>query len=172
MKIIQLGQSSRQGKDTFADYFIETAEAFGKKVFRIAYADKLKDIVCERLKVTRNQLEFMKNNEQKIIDYIVAAGLSERAKDPDVFTDEVNGKIGWAFHEDFDYVVVTDLRFPEETRSDAIKINIVRPGFEAKSKVDNQLHYETWDYHVLNDHSIQHLASQAETIFKDIENKG
>jgi hypothetical protein len=172
MKIIQLGQSSRQGKDLFADYFIQSAEAEGKKVFRTAYADELKNICCKRFNISRDELEFEKNNSQQMIDRIVEVGDEYRIQDETYFVRHLNDKIRWAEVEGFDYAIITDLRFPIEWRRDAVKIQIIRPGFGPKSKVDNQLiSGGIWDYYVKNEHTKEHLASQAYSIYKDIERK-
>lgn len=169
MEIVQIGQSSRQGKDTFANYFIESAENYGKKCIRLAYADELKNIVADKLGVTIEQLEFMKNNDSTTRDVLIDTATEIREKDPDFFVRFVNDKIRWAGIENFDYVVITDLRFPIEWIKDAYHVQVTRKGVDLKSKNDNLIGQALWDFYITNDKTLQDLAGKAHSTFKQIE---
>jgi len=171
MQVIQLGSSSRQGKDLFADYFIQAAEKHNKKVFRIAYANELKNIVAKQLNVTLEQLDFMKNNDGSTVNLLVTIANKIREENPLFFVNHVEEKLKWAEVDNFDYAIVTDLRFPEEWKTDALKIKLIRPGFEPKSKNDKLLDDIAWDIYIKNEFSKEDLATQAYSVFKKLENK-
>jgi len=170
LKVIQLGHESRVGKDTFADAFIDSAKHVGKKIFRIAYADKLKLMIAKKYGISQEEVDFLKNNDPIFHSKIVDFANTILEKDERYFVREVEEKLLWAKADEYDYAIITDLRREEEWIPNALKISIWRPGEKPKSKVDTILKHSKWDLYVKNEHSKQHLASQAHSIFTGIEN--
>lgn len=64
-KIILIAGGKGQGKDTFAGILKELKPELALK----AFADPLKDIICKSLNITRDKLDFFKNDESYRIGF-------------------------------------------------------------------------------------------------------
>jgi len=65
-KVILINGLARSGKDTTAKIIKEELTKQGYSVKVLAFADKLKDMVCEMFNITRTDLDYYKNNKDSI----------------------------------------------------------------------------------------------------------
>lgn len=123
IEIILLGHRKRVGKDMLAQMLCER-DGF----YRVAYADKLKEIVTDLFRFTRDQIE---GESKEVVDerygmsprHILQQVGTEQMRSlyPNIWTDYVlKSKIPLMISEGYRKFVVTDLRFPNE-HTEALK---------------------------------------------------
>jgi hypothetical protein len=134
--IIQLSGKKRAGKDTIANMFKTSLEAYGKSVEVMAFAEPLKDIVATILGVTKEQLDVMKNNPEthkikismlnhstdaRTLLQKMGTEASKKWFGDNVWVNLLKDRISTS---DADYVIITDTRFICELLSEALTIRI------------------------------------------------
>lgn len=167
--IILIGERKRQGKDTFALFLKEQIENKGYNVNILHFADALKEIVAEMLNLTVEELDELKNNENKKLN-VNGKELTYR----ELLVNFGNGKIKQYFGKDVwkrivlkkidfkSYTIIPDFRFIEEYISGSFTIKIERE--INKSKIKGI----TWDYIVKNDKGLEELKQKAIEIADEI----
>jgi len=134
-KVMLLNGLARAGKDTTAKIMQEELLKQGKTVKVLAFADKLKDMVCEMFNLTREQLDDYKNNSdrwgvhlmdyEEDIDYQPTEHLTDFRTFLDTFGNKIAKTLGgdsiWADivlkqvqESDCEYFIISDYRFPIE----------------------------------------------------------
>ena len=107
MKIIMISGKMRHGKDTCAQFIKEELERMDKRILIIHYADYLKFILKQYF-----GWDGEKNEEGRKLLQIVGTDLI-RARQPDFWVDIV-AKFLLVTHDQWDYVLIPDTRFPNE----------------------------------------------------------
>lgn len=132
-KIILINGQKRAGKDTTAELLKQEILNKGNSVEVFAFADKLKDMVCEMFNLTRQELDYYKNEEFYIFaeiveeknNFIREQGLTDFRTFLDIFGNKIAKTLGgnnvWADivlkqvqESDSEYFILSDFRFPVE----------------------------------------------------------
>ena len=107
MKIICISGRARHGKDTTASFLKEELETQGYKVLITHYADLLK-YICK----TFFNWDGVKDDKGRTLLQYVATDIV-RAKEPNYWVNFLIG-IFKLFESEWDYVLIADVRFPNE----------------------------------------------------------
>ena len=161
-KIILISGKARHGKDTFAKFLKEGLENKGQKVLICHYGDLLKFIASGYLGWNRE-----KDEEGRKLLQQVGTGLI-REKEPDFWVDFIIKMLGY-FGNIYDYVLIPDVRFPNEV--DKVKeafgdkvfhFRVVRPDFisdltpeQLEHPSETALDNYPFDCEVLNDGTLK-----------------
>jgi len=186
MKIIGLGHYSRVGKDTFANYLVESLAEYqpSLKVLKRSFAWKLKQVTHELFSwAGLREPEFYETAEGaavrqvKLLDLDMTpveiwVAFGTKAVREQVYS---NTWVDYLLRQtDCDVLIIPDVRFPNE--AEAIHklggqlIKVVRPGFGPLNTVaDQALHdYSGWDAIVGQDGEISSLHHAANHLAKEI----
>lgn len=129
MRIVAISGQARHGKDTAAQFLKDNLETKGKKVVIMHYADLLKYICTTFLGWDGEKDEKGRSLLQHVGTDIV------RNKRPNFWVDFI-GDILELFNDEWDYVIISDARFPNEINRlkergfDVIHVRVKRIGFE------------------------------------------
>lgn len=172
MKIILVSGKAQNGKDTTAEILRSQLKTDGNRVLVTHYADLLK-FIC------RNYFGWDGNKDdvgRQMLQYVGTDVI--RKQNPTLWVDFVSMILKY-FHENWDYVIIPDCRFPNEitTMSDngfeTIHIRVVRENFKSPLTKEQQMHPSetalddvTPDYYINNDGTLQDLTN---TIIKWIK---
>lgn len=107
MKIVCIGGKARHGKDTFAGYLKDALESKGNKVLIFHYGDAVKHI-CRSY--------FGWNGEKDVVGRTILQRVGTdiiRERDPNFWVD-FGIRMFKACHDEWDYVLIPDCRFPNE----------------------------------------------------------
>ena len=132
MKVICISGKARSGKDATANIIQEQLEKEGYKVFRVAYADYLKDI-CRRI-AGYNGLEKPRELLQTLGTDIVRNKLGMKH----FWINHVIGEIKIAQELGYTHTLITDCRFPNEIYipkaefEDCVSVRVKRINFESE----------------------------------------
>lgn len=173
MKLILISGKAGHGKDTLSKYMKEILMKRGKCVLITHYGDLLKYICRQFFNWDGRKDEAGRTLLQYVGTDIV------RKQCPDYWVDFIH-QILTFFHDHWDYVLIPDVRFPNEidTLSEfaPFHIRIVRPGFNmlteeqqkhpSETALDN--YYSNWQV-VMNDGSLADLAVKAEDVCNELE---
>lgn len=132
-KFILVSGKKRSGKDFFSNLLKKEFNKLGFSVQVIAFADPIKDIISRTLGISRETLDYYKNDQTPI--YIGEVLVSNARSILQSFgTDAMKCHFGdnvWvdllmarAKQSNADYVIVPDFRFPEEYLTGAITIRV------------------------------------------------
>jgi len=129
MQILLFSGHAQSGKSTVAFMVKDILESRGKKVLKIAYADLVKHICKQYFGWDGNKDEVGRTILQNIGTDII------RAKNPNYWVDFVINFVK-LFEDEFDYVVIDDLRFISEIERwdtddiwDTLTIRITRENY-------------------------------------------
>ena len=106
-KIIAISGKARSGKDTFAKYLEEIFKDEGYSVLITHYADLLKYVCKEFLNWNGEKDE----EGRKLLQYVGTDVI--RAKNPDYWVNFIIDILDF-FPDKWDYVIIPDVRFPNE----------------------------------------------------------
>ena len=141
LKIVMFAGSAGVGKDTFGAELKSKLEKSGYRCVHIAFADRLKDI-CTRYFGWNGQ----KDEEGRKLLQEMGTEIF-RAVDEDYWVNEVKNLIEVFDKNDlFDYVIITDLRYPNELKnlikefSNIYVFRIRRNIFESRLSAQTQSH--------------------------------
>lgn len=183
--VILLGHKAGVGKDTLGQHLIEK-EGFK----RLAFADKLKDVVADLYGFTNEQMytDAGKNTVDErygLTPRVVLQdfGQEQRARFPDIWADYVFRQIELLSSTNF---VITDFRFPNEFtvaeryaskgNMTVVPIKITRPGrgsdFAGAQNISETAldDFQNWSFFINNDGSIDELYAKYKSL--DINNFG
>jgi hypothetical protein len=114
--ILGLSGKKRCGKDVFTDAIVEDSKTPGSRpVFRIAFADALKDEACQLLGITREQLEQDKAHFRPFLQWYGTEHRRNYGKHPNYWVDKVNEKVQ-PMIEAGHAIIITDVRFYNEVQ--------------------------------------------------------
>lgn len=165
MKVLLISGKARNGKDTAAKMIQRRLKLDNYKVLIIHYADLLKHICRSYFgwdgvkdKAGREMLQYVGT------DVI-------RKRNPNLWVNFVALMLQY-FHENWDYVIIPDCRFPNEISKiidsgfEAVHLRVVRGNFENPLPEEQQLHpSETAlddvapDYYIKNDGTLEDLEN-------------
>lgn len=126
MKVILISGKAGHGKDTLAGYMKDYLESRKFKVLIVHYGDLLK-YICKSLFGWDGQKDdYGRTLLQRVGTDVI------RKKEPDYWVRFVSDML-WFFPDEWDYVLIPDVRFPNEIEGlagfDPYHIRIDRPGF-------------------------------------------
>lgn len=139
MKVILVSGKAQNGKDTVASMLRDKLIADNHRVLTTHYADLLK-YIC------RNYFGWDGNKDEKGRQMLQYVGTDViRKQNPTLWVDFVAMMLKY-FHENWDYVIIPDCRFPNEVTTmvengfDTIHLRVVRPGFKSPLTEEQQKH--------------------------------
>ena len=172
MKVILISGKAQNGKDTVAGTLQKQLTADNNRVLVTHYADLLK-YIC------RNYFGWDGNKDEhgrQMLQYVGTDVI--RKQNPTLWVDFVAMMLKY-FHENWDYVIIPDCRFPNEVTTmiengfDTVHLRVVRDNFESPLTREQQEHpSETALDDVVPDYYINNsgtLADLEKTITKWIK---
>lgn len=139
MKVILVSGKAQNGKDTVASMLREKLTSDNHSVLLTHYADLLK-YIC------RNYFGWDGNKDEKGRQMLQYVGTDViRKQNPTLWVDFVAMMLKY-FHENWDYVIIPDCRFPNEVTTmvengfDTVHLRVVRPNFESPLTEEQQKH--------------------------------
>ena len=139
MKVILISGKAQNGKDTVAGSLHKALIDDGKRVLVTHYADLLK-YIC------RNYFGWDGNKDEQGRQMLQYVGTDViRKQNPTLWVDFVAMMLKY-FHENWDYVIIPDCRFPNEVTTmidngfDTIHLRVVRDNFESPLTEEQQNH--------------------------------
>lgn len=172
MKVILISGKAQNGKDTVAGTLQKQLLADNNRVLVTHYADLLK-YIC------RNYFGWDGNKDEQGRQMLQYVGTDViRKQNPTLWVDFVAMILKY-FHENWDYVIIPDCRFPNEVTTmiengfDTVHLRVVRNNFESPLTLEQQKHpSETALDNVVPDYYINNsgtLADLEQTITKWIK---
>ncbi len=168
LPIIEIGCAKRQGKDIFAKMLKGEFENLGFEVQVFSFAKAMKEIVAELLNISVEELEKMKENNEKIclgdretnireLLILFGNGKMKEIFGKNVWVDVVKKQL-----DSKKVNIITDFRFEEEYIPEAITVQITRD-----SKKCDFLENFNFDFIIENDGNLEDLKERA----KDFVNR-
>jgi hypothetical protein len=177
MKIIAFGHQKRVGKDTAAQ-FVSTylrVEQGIKRVKKAGFADKLKD-VCHQLYgwAGLKDKDFYEQPENFHLKEVVLPAIGKTPRQIWIsFGNEVKAATYYNTWLDYllkhttaDWLIVSDMRFPNEAdyirEIGGIVVKVTRPSVPHMPDAadDPLLNYQNWSAHIINDGSLADFYSK------------
>lgn len=139
MKVILVSGKAQHGKDTVASMLQDKLIADNHRVLLTHYADLLK-YICH------NYFGWDGNKDEKGRQMLQYVGTDViRKQNPTLWVDFVVMMLKY-FHENWDYVIIPDCRFPNEVTTiiengfDAIHLRVMRPNYKSTLTEEQQKH--------------------------------
>lgn len=139
MKVILVSGKAQHGKDTVASILRDKLTADNYRVLTTHYADLLK-FIC------RNYFGWDGNKDEKGRQLLQYVGTNViRKQNPTLWVDFIAMMLKY-FHENWDYVIIPDCRFPNEVTTmvengfDTVHLRVVRPDFKSPLTEEQQKH--------------------------------
>lgn len=173
MKLILISGKAGHGKDTLAGFMREQMEKSGKLVLITHYGDLLKYICRSYFDWDGQKDEHGRHLLQHVGTDII------RKQNPDYWVEYIRGILGM-LGDEWDYVLIPDVRFPNEIEGMAAfrpyHIRIIRPGFsmltEEQQKHPSETALDDYPEHpwrvVMNNGTLQDLDMIARCITRDL----
>ena len=139
MKVICLSGVARSGKDTAAEILKNTLEENGKSVLVTHYADLLK-YICKTFFNWNGEKD---ERGRSLLQYVGTDVV--RKKNPNFWVDFIVNVIK-LFEKEWDFVVISDTRFPNEVTRlkefglDVIHVRVERTGFSSELTDEQKKH--------------------------------
>lgn len=176
--IILISGKARHGKDQIAKYIKEQLELENKKVITIAYGDYVKEIATKYFNWNGKKDE----QGRQLIQYIGTDLVRTKLNMPNFWVNHVINLVK-VVEVLYDYVIITDCRFPNEIdivknvfQNKAISIRIKRDKFITSLNEEQQKHpSETslddykFDYYIENNGSLNDLKYKASQVLNTIK---
>lgn len=139
MKVILISGKAQNGKDTVASMLCKKLTSDNYRVLITHYADLLK-FIC------RNYFGWDGNKNEKGRQMLQYVGTDViRKQNPTLWVDFVAMMLKY-FHENWDYVIIPDCRFPNEVTTmaengfDMVHLRVVRPNFKSTLTEEQRKH--------------------------------
>lgn len=139
MKVILVSGKAQHGKDTVASMLQDKLIADNHRVLLTHYADLLKYICHSYFGWDGNKDE----KGRQMLQYVGTDVI--RKQNPTLWVDFVVMMLKY-FHENWDYVIIPDCRFPNEVTTiiengfDAIHLRVIRPNYKSTLTEEQQKH--------------------------------
>ena len=173
MKIICISGKAQNGKDTTAKFLEEVLTAQGYRVLIAHYGDLLK-YIC------RTFFGWDGKKDEKGRSLLQYVGTDKiRAVSPDYWANFIVSILD-IFHDEWDYVLIPDTRFPNEYviyeayGMNAILLRVIRPNFKSPLTAEQQKHIsevalDDYPYHavITNDGSLEDLKTAVGNFVSD-----
>ena len=170
MVVIPISGKAGHGKDTLAGFMKTNLEKQGKRVLITHYGDLLK-YICQRF----FGWDGLKNKEGRTLLQHVGTDIVREQK-PDFWVNFLYDVVTM-FHDEWDYVLIPDTRFPNEvdifktsTAVTSYHVRIIRPGFSKLTPEQQQHPSETalddypYNLLVVNDQDLKKLQRLADDL--------
>lgn len=172
MLILAITGKAQAGKDTSAELIKASLEDEGKNVLITHYADILK-FMCT------NYFDWDGKKDKKGRSLLQHVGTDiVRKKEPDYWVNYMKSVLG-LFHEQWDVVIIPDVRFPNEIegirddRWSVFTVRVVRPGYDNGLTEEQKAHesecaldnYEC-NYDIKNDGSLELLKANTDKLIR------
>lgn len=173
MKVILISGKAQNGKDTVAGIMQTQLKTDGKRVLITHYADLLK-YICT------NYFDWDGNKDEagrRMLQYVGTDVI--RKQNPSLWVDFVAMILKY-FHDNWDYVIIPDCRFPNEITTmlengfDTVHIRVLRDGFKSPLKEEQQKHQSETaldnvkpDLYIHNDGTITDLEQSVKNLIKE-----
>jgi len=173
--VIGFGGHARNGKDSAGNILKKKLELKGKRVLKINMADYLKFLVATYFggsyeRTPENRTKWQLFGTEKV-----------REEDPNFWVNTIIRMLK-VFGNDFDYVIISDIRFSNEiTRFsdkefDTFSVNVERIGFENDLTPGQRLHRSetsmddfTFDYYIKSEDGLDKLELEVDKFIKYME---
>lgn len=176
MKVITISGQAMHGKDTAANIMADILRNEGNKVLITHYADLLK-YICKTF------FEWDGKKDEKGRTLLQKVGTNVIRKEaPDYWVKFIADILSF-FKDQWDYVIISDARFPNEIEylkkrgHEVYHVNVIRPSFESvltesqkNHPSETALRDTTPDYVLLNT-TICELAEDVKRVVNEIKNK-
>lgn len=139
MKVILISGKAQNGKDTTAGFMQAQFKEHGDRVLITHYADLLK-YICTNYFGWDGVKD---DNGRRMLQYVGTDVI--RKQNPSLWVDFVALMLKY-FHENWDYVIIPDCRFPNEVSTmiengfDTVHVRVVRDGFKSPLTDEQQKH--------------------------------
>lgn len=139
MKVILISGKAQHGKDTTAGFMQSQLKEHGDRVLVTHYADLLK-YICK----SYFGWDGVKDERGRMMLQYVGTDVI-RKQNPSLWVDFVAMMLKY-FHENWDYVLIPDCRFPNEVTTmidngfDTVHVRVVRDGFKSPLTEEQQKH--------------------------------
>lgn len=173
-KVILISGKAQNGKDTVANILREVLHENGERVLVTHYADLLK-YIC------RNYFEWDGKKDEKgrrMLQYVGTEVI--RRQNPTLWVDFVSMMLKY-FHENWEYVIIPDCRFPNEITGmiqsgfNVVHLKVVREGFASPLTEEQQHHSSETaldevvpDFYVKNNGSLEDLSKAVTRWVKEV----
>ena len=115
MKIIFLHGKAGSGKDTVGEEICEMLRCKEYSATTIAFADELKSIVADVMGISVRDLNILKNNnDTTAVNAIFTVSDAYKSINPEYFLTKTKSRVDQLEKLGFDYVIITDIRYPIE----------------------------------------------------------
>lgn len=173
MKVILISGKAQNGKDTVAAYMREKLTEDKHRVLITHYADLLK-YICR----SYFGWDGVKDEKgRKMLQYVGTDVI--RKENPSLWVDFVALMLKY-FHENWDYVIIPDCRFPNEVSKmrdsgfDTLYLRVIRSNFASPLTEEQQKHpsetaldgYDT-DYCIDNNGTLSELKTKVDNWIKE-----
>lgn len=173
--IIGFSGHARNGKDSAGIILKEKLESSGKRVLKINLADYLKFLVATYFdgsyeRTPENRTKWQHFGTEKV-----------REEDPNFWVDTIIRMLS-VFGDDFDYVIISDCRFPNEINRfsekdfDTFSVRVKRLGFENDLTQEQRKHSsETsmdnfyFDYYIESQDGLDKLEIEVDKFIEYME---
>lgn len=175
MKIINISGKAMAGKDITALILKEKLESKNKKVLITHMADLLKYECKQFFNWDGNKDEKGRSLLQRIGTDVI------RAKNPDYWVNFIKEFVSM-FKEEWDYVLIPDIRFSNEIESfkidgwDTITVRVIRDNFKS-NLTEEQLNHPSetalddyeFDYYIFNSDGMDYLNKEVDYLIEWLE---
>ena len=173
MKVLLVSGKAQNGKDTIASMIRDRLTNDNYRVLTTHYADLVK-YIC------RHYFDWDGNKDERgrhLLQYVGTDVI--RKQNPTMWVDFVVMMLKY-FHENWDYVIIPDCRFPNEITTmiengfDTVHLRVVRPNFKSPLTEEQQKHpSETAlddtvpDFYIENTGSLEELEATISNWIKE-----
>ena len=173
LKVILISGKAQNGKDTVASFIRAKLEEDGYRVLITHYADLLK-YICR----SYFGWDGVKDEKgRKMLQYVGTDVISK--ENPSLWVDFVALMLKY-FHENWDYVIIPDCRFPNEVFTmrdsgfDTLYLRVTRSNFASPLTEEQQKHpsetalngYDA-DYYIDNNGTLSELKTKVDNWIKE-----
>ena len=169
--VISISGQKRAGKDMVTKILLKKI----KGSYRVALADPMKYILADMLGLTYEELDKLKNDDSKPHRKYLQ-NLGQKCK-------EYFGKECWADYSRHvianlpkdSTAIISDVRFPFETRDTDITINVVRTSLGKTTDShpsENSMGDITFDFTIYNDGTLEDLDKEVEALVGKLRETG
>lgn len=174
MRIIGIGHKAEHGKDTLGIFLHECIPNSVLAAFATAPKEKAAEYTnesIEKFNTHEGKNEYLPQYDMTRRDILIKIAEEEKtAKGQDIWIDTLFEQV----QQTISTLIITDVRFSNE--ADAIRkrggilINVTRPGIPLSTRpsetaLDNYTH---WNYHILNNGSLEDLKEKSEVCVAQI----
>ncbi len=178
-RLVLISGKKNSGKNLLGEYLGEGLVALGYKPVFLAFADPVKDAVSIMINCTREELEELKNSNQRVRELLQIVGTEcGRTYSEDIWVNNLRTRLSKVLSDPMAVAIVPDCRFKNEATSDYYVVNrgetlllrVEREGLKNtgyhKSEIDLDT-FESWDCIIANNGTKKDLKTSTEAIIAE-----